>query len=296
MSKPPLSIVISRVSSKSDIPTLARIHVSALENDASAKVKFEDEALFREDVERMLETQIEDEDDARGEMERGEEDGNADEVEEGRKWDVNEWIILKATTKRHAQLSLLEQGEEREERVVGWASWLREKVPKSDTEVPGQREQEIPHSDKREGKNLMTPSSGLAAFMRERQIEAYEGYVKANSSVGSASRRSGDGDGPATFVSLRACFVLPSHQGRGIGTSLVRAGCQLADDFGLTTLVTSTEVAKWCYEKAGFEEFGSVEVDLREWEKEEEGLEDGGGEGRGYRMFFMVRNEKREFR
>lgn len=90
---------------------------------------------------------------------------------------------------------------------------------------------------------------------RERQDRAIDGsrcvvgaYTADGAQVGFA-RAVSDG---ATFAYLADVFVLPSHQGRGIGKQLVAALLDLPELQGLRRMVLATDDAHTLYERFGF--------------------------------------------
>ena len=62
-----------------------------------------------------------------------------------------------------------------------------------------------------------------------------------------------------------AIAVLPSHQGRGIGRSLIKWGTQLADEKGVFCWVHSSDAGWRVFEKEEFGEVGRLEVDLDDY-------------------------------
>jgi GNAT superfamily N-acetyltransferase len=289
-----LKYSISPTKDEADIPELAHIHVAALENDDSAKVKFSSAEEFRMEIEGMLRGQMRDE---KGETEYSEQAGSGKGTEDGEggaeeAWKLNEWFIVKATIQPPlAPGSDKEKQEGDEGMIVGWASWLHERidVPSGNSNAKlGEGQMASADQGSESGKNLLKPSSGLAILMRERQRRAYSswalGYEDSKDQILGLA-------GAGEFISLRALFVLPEFQGHGIASALVRYGHERGERTGLPMLVTSTTAAKRVYEGAGgFAAFDHVEVDLREW-----GLKwaEVGGQGaeldRKYRMYFMAR-------
>jgi GNAT superfamily N-acetyltransferase len=62
-----------------------------------------------------------------------------------------------------------------------------------------------------------------------------------------------------------AIAVLPSHQGRGIGRSLIKWGTQLADENGVFCWIHSSDAGRRVFEKEEFGEVGRLEVNLDEY-------------------------------
>ena len=89
-----------------------------------------------------------------------------------------------------------------------------------------------------------------------------------------------------------AIAVLPSHQGRGIGRSLIQWGTKLADEKGVFCWVHSSNAGWRVFEKEGFGEVGRLEVDLDEYA---EGLRNEGRED-GRWGFYVFRYMKRPLR
>lgn len=63
--------------------------------------------------------------------------------------------------------------------------------------------------------------------------------------------------------------VHPAHQGRGVGTALVRWVCDKADADGVMVWVHASESAHPMFAQAGFEIVETLELDLDEWATKE---------------------------
>jgi GNAT superfamily N-acetyltransferase len=62
--------------------------------------------------------------------------------------------------------------------------------------------------------------------------------------------------------------VLPSHQGKGLGTRLLEWGLEKATEEGMGVYLTATEKGRELYLKHGFEVIEYVDVNLREYGKD----------------------------
>ena len=265
---PNIVFSLSSVILKQDIKQLANIHVEALKDDASATVKFADQDDFRMKIEHMLEGQVRNGDDS--------------EISEplinsaSSSSNVNDWFIVKATMKGS-------DNDSQPERIIGWASWLHENPSPGEEEIiqPSANKQQDVRDDSRK---LLQFTQGLGAVVRQHQSHLYEEWSR---------KRLGEREGSSNngLLSLRSCFILPEFQRHGVGTALVRYGCERADTLMLNTLVTSTQMAKPLYESAGnFEAFDYLEVDLNKFDYKPEIQSNRSQETpRYYRFWFMAR-------
>jgi GNAT superfamily N-acetyltransferase len=172
--------------------------------------------------------------------------------------------------------------------IVGWASWLHEDPSGRETDRtvvpaslgPGENAAE------NQGK-LMEFNQGLGTFIRGRQKQIYTNWWKKRILERDASSTT------SGFLSLRSCFVLPEFQRHGVGSALVRYGCERADRLMLDCLVTSTPAAKRLYQNVGeFEILEWLDVDLTEWGATEWGAagnENEGQDANSYRVWFLYR-------
>lgn len=254
--KPALDFTLDFKILRSDIKQLADIHVEALRDDRSATVKFADKEEFRYKIEEMLERQVL----AKEESEKSEFSSSS----------VNQWFIVKA--------SLIDLRDDSDtEKIIGWASWLHEPSILDNgptTSVLMSEDRDV----KENNQKLLHFQHGLGAFVRQHQARLYAEWRR---------RRSEE----ASYLSLRACFVLPEFQRHGIGGALIRYGCERADLLGLDTLVTSTQAAKSLYESVGgFKVFEHLDVNLNAFD-EKLNLEDLEGQEntRPYRFWFLRR-------
>ncbi|KAJ9138100.1 hypothetical protein NKR23_g8615 [Pleurostoma richardsiae] len=93
--------------------------------------------------------------------------------------------------------------------------------------------------------------------------------------------------------------VSPAHQGRGVGSALIRSGTDRADEAGAPCWVHASEAGAASFRARGFAEDARLEIDLDEWAgrmgvgppPEGQGLEeDGGGRKWGKYVFrYMIR-------
>ncbi|KAL4949907.1 acyl-CoA N-acyltransferase [Aspergillus filifer] len=81
------------------------------------------------------------------------------------------------------------------------------------------------------------------------------------------------------MAELEYLAVHPSHQGQGIGTSLVKSGLRFADKHGVPVYTIAFSSGRGIYARLGFREVARVVQDLAPY----------GGEGE-YATYFMVRD------
>ena len=67
------------------------------------------------------------------------------------------------------------------------------------------------------------------------------------------------------YIHIGTAVTHPSHQGKGIGSALIRSMTSRADEDDVPCWIQSSPVAHSVYYHAGFRDVGSFEVDLREW-------------------------------
>ncbi|POS69074.1 acetyltransferase [Diaporthe helianthi] len=72
------------------------------------------------------------------------------------------------------------------------------------------------------------------------------------------------------FQDARCMYVItitvhPKHQGRGVGPALIKRGTDRADSEAVLCWVHSSEAGVHTYQKCGFEEDNTLEVDLDSW-------------------------------
>jgi len=83
--------------------------------------------------------------------------------------------------------------------------------------------------------------------------------------------------------------VVPAAQGKGVGTAMLKWATDKADEAAVYMWVHASEAGRRLFEKGGFEELGSLEVDLDEWAPQPRG----DGEQWGtYVLRYMQREEK----
>ena len=70
--------------------------------------------------------------------------------------------------------------------------------------------------------------------------------------------------GQAYFF-MRLLVVLPSYQGKGIGTRLLRWGLEQADRLRVRTWIDASPAGLRLYKKLGWEEVSTLEIDLGAW-------------------------------
>ena len=268
-----LQFQIEQVVSDDDIKQLAHIHVEALKDDASAAVKFSSRDEFLRTIATMLESQVPSEDDPGSSLR-----SNRTRLDASH---VNDWFIVKATWDSS------DKGKE-PGLIVGWASWLHEN-PNAQEKTGDQASVDPVENTREDERKLLQFHHGLGAFSRQRQSRVYADWYSRRPRVEGHSSAPG-------FLSLRACFVLPEYQRRGIGSALVRYGCERADRLILDSLVTSTPSARQLYATAGdFEILDNLDVDLRDWVvRKEDGMKHFGSSGADpansmYRFCFMAR-------
>lgn len=67
------------------------------------------------------------------------------------------------------------------------------------------------------------------------------------------------------YIFMRLLVVLPSYQGKGIGTRLLRWGLEQADQLGVKVWIDASPAGLRLYQKLGWEEVSRLEIDLQEW-------------------------------
>ena len=207
----------------------------------------------------------------KGQIQNDNETENRSEVIGATSPRVNDWFIIKATLK-------CPDDDMQPEKILGWASWLYEKGSNWTTSQISTGDGHCPTENRR----LMEFGRGLGTFTRTHQNRIYTDWYQQ-----SQKRSLGGNSTTRGFLSLRSCFVLPECQRHGIGSALVRYGCERADRLILDTLVTSTPMAKPLYETAGnFKILEHLEVDLKDWLLYNDRVLHGASK---YRFWFMVR-------
>lgn len=267
---PTIVFSLSSVILRQDIKQLANIHVEALKDDTSAAVKFPDKDDFRIKIEHML----------KGQVRIGDESPNSATLIKlkSSSSNVNDWFIVKASLRSS-------DNDSHEEKIIGWASWLHENpspIQETITQPFVNKKQDV----KEDNRKLLQFDQGVGALVRQHQSRLYEEWNRKR-------REQREGSPTNGLLSLRSCFILPEFQRHGVGTALVRYGCERADALMLDTLVTSTQMAKPLYESAGnFEAFDYLEVDLNKFEsdyKPEIQRNRSRETPRYYRFWFMAR-------
>ena len=67
------------------------------------------------------------------------------------------------------------------------------------------------------------------------------------------------------FLTLSLLATKPVHQGKGVGTTLLRWGCEWADKKALPCYLSATPAGVGIYRSAGWKEVGRLELELAEW-------------------------------
>lgn len=67
------------------------------------------------------------------------------------------------------------------------------------------------------------------------------------------------------YIFMRLLVVLPSYQGKGIGTRLLRWGLEQADQLGVKVWIDASPAGLGLYKKLGWEEVSRLEIPLKEW-------------------------------
>ena len=71
------------------------------------------------------------------------------------------------------------------------------------------------------------------------------------------------------YILMHGLAVLPEWQGKGVGKRLLEWGVGEADKKGLDCWVDASEATLGFFEKFGWKQVGSVEVNLADWVGEE---------------------------
>ncbi|PMD64306.1 uncharacterized protein K444DRAFT_521178, partial [Hyaloscypha bicolor E] len=87
------------------------------------------------------------------------------------------------------------------------------------------------------------------------------------------------------YMRCKACFVLPEFQGQGMGKALVGCENDIADRKRLPIFLLASPVGFPLYRKYGFQTLQDLDIDLREWVKEDSDHKVYGN----YRFRFMVK-------
>lgn len=96
----------------------------------------------------------------------------------------------------------------------------------------------------------------------------------------------------------RALYVItitvhPKYQGRGVGQALIKQGTDRADAEGVFCWVHSSEAGVHAYQKCGFEEEDTLEIDLDDWAKQLEIEPPAGDDKWGiYKFRYLIRQPK----
>ena len=84
------------------------------------------------------------------------------------------------------------------------------------------------------------------------------------------------------YILMHGLAVLPEWQGKGVGKRLLEWGIREADKKGLDCWVDASEAALGFFEKFGWKQVGSVEVNLADW----------GGDGKKERAVPCIRKPR----
>ncbi|KAK4498272.1 hypothetical protein PRZ48_010930 [Zasmidium cellare] len=76
---------------------------------------------------------------------------------------------------------------------------------------------------------------------------------------------------PRPFVELAMLAVHPDHQGKGVGSALLKDGLRWVDELGVPAFVVSSGQGRGLYKRYGFEEEWDFGLDAREFGGEREG-------------------------
>jgi GNAT superfamily N-acetyltransferase len=87
--------------------------------------------------------------------------------------------------------------------------------------------------------------------------------------------------------------VHPTHQGRGVGTALVRWACDKADADGVTVWVHASEAAHPILSRAGFEVVETLTLDLDEWATKDRVVDRAKQPWGKYMFRYMVRQPRK---
>ena len=68
-----------------------------------------------------------------------------------------------------------------------------------------------------------------------------------------------------TYIDIGTLVVHPTHQGRGVGSALIRWATSQADNESVPCFLASSPVAHLLYYHLGFRDIGSFEIDLNEF-------------------------------
>lgn len=240
--------------SAEDIPRLTEIHVVSLADDPAIPLKFSSTEALISKIDDMLTEQM-----------CAPEQGN--------------WYFVKAVSDQTAE-------------VLGWASWHLETptapaVGNMETQAPLQKGGELPPLADTTGSTTESQATHLPPAELPIRLSPLRTHVRTHTRSVFATWV-GHNHGNRPYLTLRACFVHPDYQRRGVGSSLVRYGTQLADNLRLPTLVQATAQGKRIYELSGvgdFRVFDVLDIDLEDW----------GGEKGKTRLWFMVREPRPSF-
>ena len=155
-------------------------------------------------------------------------------------------------------------------RVVGWVVW----GIRNGLELEGQQEQ---HGTGHEG-SIRCDQSPASSTTKSPPKENHEPPQQSTNSSKSPRRRLEEYTSsnlqswmltlmpPGSLcMYIASICVHPEHQGKGIGSALLKYGTDRADKEKLYCWVQSSEAGSNLFEQDGFEEVGRLEIDLDEW-------------------------------
>jgi len=204
-------------------------------------------------------------------------------------WSYEDW--LRRTIEPSFQdrsIAFIKAVENSTGRIVGWSYWAikdggekksqesdRAKSEPKNTASPSNQsaKEEVGNASSAPSAPSKLPRQKLSALIAVDSVAQYTTYMSSKNEK---------------HLTLQGLFVLPTSQGRGIGTALITHCTQKADSENLSCWVHASPASWWLYEKAGFREVGRKDFNLADFV----GRGAGNGWG-GYLFRYMVREAER---
>lgn len=176
--------------------------------------------------------------------------------------------------------------------AVGWACWgfrgldgpIAETIAAPEPSIDGREEQQKEGSKAEEGSASADEKEQDTAKTKIAELEA----LTDTSMASWMAKLMPEGTKCMYIISI---CIHPSHQGQGIGRSLIQWGTSLADEKGVFCWVHSSDGGWKVFEKEGFGEVGRLEVELDEFACGIENEEGDGGRWGSYVWRYMRRPE-----